>query len=442
METISKAIKRWSFEYWYLIVMVIYASKVTNDTSRMNYGLSGNPVPFLIPIVLTIILLYRNKVSFKNRQLSQLLGVSLLWIFLITIKYSAFETGFQSYNFFLIYAILIAYVHIKVYGKSFSTIYEDIMVRFSIISLVLWLFGYLLPGPAATFFHLFPSVEAITGGGNHLFYLYNWFDPAFSSGQGFVNIPRNSGCCFEPGYFASMLCIAVLCNCFRNGLKIKNKNFLILSVALLTTFSTTGYLVYLVILATFYIKSFSFASVLKICFIVVPLSIYVMNFDFVGEKILQKSNLKEENHRFHSAESYHAKQGNADFRSALDRIQSLYFESQNILEDPILGYSRDVSKSWFGQTFLSNYSLTGGLLKTIGQFGLILGMLWYALLFRSSKVLSNGSNFKRTYILAAVMLMISVSYGYFGTPIFMTFWLLGVFGKPKEVLFLQNERNR
>lgn len=434
MGTINKAIKRWSFEYWYLVVMVIYASKVTPETTKMNGGLSGNPLPFLIPILLTLILLYRNKISFKNNQLLQLLGVSFLWICLITIKYSAFNTGFQSYNFFLIYAILIAYVHIKVYGKSFCNIYEDIMVKFSIISLLLWLFGFLLPGPAASFFHLFPSVEAISGGGNHVFYLYNWFDPTISKSN-YVNIPRNSGCCFEPGYFASMLCIAVLCNCFRNGLKIKNKNFLILSVALLTTFSTTGYLVYFVILTTFYIKSFSFASVLKLCFIVVPLSIYVMNLDFMGEKILQKSNLKEENHRFHSAESYHAKQGDVEFHVSLDRIQSLYFESQNILNDPILGYSRDVSKSWFGQTFISNYSLTGGLLKVIGQFGLVFGLFLYVLLFRSSKSLSDESNLKRSYILVIVMMLISVSYGYFGTPIFMTFWLYGVFGKLNNIVF-------
>lgn len=430
------AIKRWTFEYWYMIVMVIYASHITTSTSRMNYGLSGDPIPFLIPIILTFILLKRNSISFGNRQLAILLSVTFVWIILITLKVGGLYLGFQSYNFFLIYAIIIAYIHIKVYGKSIVDVYEDIMVRFSIISLVFWLFGSILPNVASSFFQLFPEVKAVTGGGNHIFYIYNWFNPAFSSGTSYVNLTRNSGCCFEPGYFASMLCLAILCNVLRKGLNFKNKNFWILSFAILTTFSTTGYITYAVILTVYYINTVSFVSILKLIFIVAPLFYLCMNLNFMGDKIIEKGNLTEENHRFFEAEIYHARQGTADFHVSLDRIQSLYFEFQNIFKDPILGYSRDVSKSWFGRTFLSNYSLTGGLLKIIGQFGIIFGLFIYFILFNSSKVFGKEGKIKKNYILALTMMIISISYGYFGTPIFMTFWLYGAFGKIKNRLFV------
>ena len=49
-----------TFDYLYLFFMVVYMGQMTPETSRMVGSLSGEPVPFLIPIVLTIILLYRH----------------------------------------------------------------------------------------------------------------------------------------------------------------------------------------------------------------------------------------------------------------------------------------------------------------------------------------------------------------------------------------------
>lgn len=416
--------------------MVIYASKITLSTSRMNFGLSGNPIPLLFPIILTLVLIVRNNVSFKNHRLTKILGISLLWIIAITFKFNGFSTGFQSYNVFLIYCILIAYIHIKVYGTAFNDIYEDIMVKFATISLVLWLFGLIVPNIAASFFRLFPTVEASTGGGNHLFYLYNWFDPSLAPQSLYINIPRNSGCCFEPGYFASMLCLALLCNLSRNGLQWKNYNLRILTLALITTFSTTGYIIGIVLFSSYFVKRFSFSNIAKVSLVIIPLFILAFQLDFMGEKITQKSNLKIENEKFLEAESYYSQKSTAQFHVSLDRFQSLYFEFENIKKDPILGYSRDFSESWFGKTFISNYSLTGGLLKILGQFGLFFGIYWYFLLFKSSYFFSKNKSINRKYILAITMMLISISYGYFGTPIFMTFWMYGIFGLIKERIFI------
>lgn len=416
--------------------MVIYASKITIATSRMNFGLSGNPIPLLIPIILTLILIVRNNVSFKNQGLTKLLGVSLLWIIAITFKFSDFSTGFQSYNVFLIYGILIAYIHIQVYGNSFTDVYEDVMVKFAILSLILWTFELIVPNIAASFFRLFPTVEASTGGGNHLFYLYNWFDPSLAPQSSYISIPRNSGCCFEPGYFASMLCLALLCNLSQNGLQWKNKKIRILTLALITTFSTTGYIIGLVLFSSYYVKRFSFSNIVKASFVVIPLFLLAFQLDFMGEKITQKSNLKKENEKFLEAEAYHSRKGTTDFHVSLDRFQSLYFEFENVKKDPILGYSRDFSESWFGKTFMSNYSLTGGLLKMLGQFGVIFGLYWYILLFKSSSSFSKNRYINRKYTLAITMILISISYGYFGTPIFMTFWMYGIFGTIKERIFI------
>ena len=57
------------YEYLYLFVMVIYMAQMTSETGRMVGTLSGNPILFLITIVLTIILLIRNPISFLHRKL-------------------------------------------------------------------------------------------------------------------------------------------------------------------------------------------------------------------------------------------------------------------------------------------------------------------------------------------------------------------------------------
>ena len=57
------------YEYLYLFVMVIYMAQMTSETGKMVGTLSGNPILFLITIVLTIILLIRNPISFLHRKL-------------------------------------------------------------------------------------------------------------------------------------------------------------------------------------------------------------------------------------------------------------------------------------------------------------------------------------------------------------------------------------
>ena len=75
------------FEYFYLFVMVIYMAQMTTETGRMVGGISGNPIPLLIPIVLTIILLIRNPISFKDMKLWALIGILGAWTLAVCYKF-------------------------------------------------------------------------------------------------------------------------------------------------------------------------------------------------------------------------------------------------------------------------------------------------------------------------------------------------------------------
>ena len=78
------------FEYLYLFVMVIYMAQMVPETGRMVGGLSGNPIPFLIPIILTFILLFRHPISFNDKRLWSFVGVMLCWSFAVCYKFHDF----------------------------------------------------------------------------------------------------------------------------------------------------------------------------------------------------------------------------------------------------------------------------------------------------------------------------------------------------------------
>ncbi len=418
-------IKRWSFEYWYMIIMIIYMGQMTPETSRMVNTLSGNPIPFLIPILFTFFLIKRNPIKWDNPNLLKILIIFSVWSFAVIIKFADLSTQFFSYLFFIFYSLIISFIHIKVFKKNIFGLYEDIVVLFSKVSLFLWIVSILLPNLAINFFHLFPE----TAFGNNFIYIYNWMDP--EKGQYYGELARNAGFSWEPGRYAIILCLAIFINLLRNGIRFKlNNNIIYLLLSLITTQSTTGYMITILLYLIFYInKKKSPTTILKIIFIIVPIIIGIMQLDFMLEKIKDRADINSANESFLEIESYYSKNQDLEKHISLDRFQSIYFEWKNFLNDPILGYSTDFTKSLFAKTYISNYSLTGGVIKIFSQFGLFMGLFLYYLLFRSSSIISKQFKSNKSMTFAICIIASSISYPIFGIPIYTTFWLYNFFYK-------------
>lgn len=409
------------YEYLYLFVMVIYMAQMTSDTSRMVGGLSGNPVPFLIPIVLTLILLIRNPISFRNTKLWALIGIMGTWTIAICYKLHDFSTSNLSYYLFLFYAIFIAYIHIRVYGRDLFHIFEHIMVVFSVISLVFWTIAVLVPS-SSSFFHLFPE----TSYGNNVLYLFNWMDPA--KGQMTGSLIRNAGCSWEPGRFAIMLVPAILINLSREGISfIGNHKIIILLLALASTMSTTGYSITILIYAIYWLDGFNAKSILSFVFIALPLAYFIFSLDFMGEKIQDNVNYEGlSRERVHNI-NYNAKTKGDEYLGSMGRFESAYFEWINFQEEPLLGYGRNTDHSWFRQKISKNFVLTGGLVRIPSQYGIFVGLILYVILFYSSIKISRTFGYQRQIAFALALLLASVSYVILCIPIFTAFWLYGLF---------------
>lgn len=396
-------------------------AQMTPETGRMVGRLSGNPIPFLIPIVLTIILLIRNPISFNNIKLWVLNGVIAVWSVAVCYKYHDFSFENLSYYFFLFYAIVIAFIHVRVYGRELFPVYEHIMVFFSAISLCLW--GISVAFPAlGSFFHLFPE----TANGNNVLYLFNWTDP--TKIQVYESIIRNQGCSWEPGRFAIMLIPAILINLSREGITFRgNKNIGILLMALASTMSTTGYSIVMLIYGLFLLQEFNTKSVLTFLFIALPLSFFILSLDFMGEKIQDRAAFEGITRERIQKNQYYSKTQGEEYVGSLDRFESAYLEWMNFQREPLLGYGRNIEHSWFRQNVSKNFVLTGGLVKILSQYGVFVGFLIFILLFHSSVKISQASWFQQRYVFALALLASSISYILFTIPIFTAFWLYGLF---------------
>lgn len=410
------------FSIFYMFVMIIYMAQATPETGRMVAGLSGNPIPLLIPIILTFILCRKYAISFKDRNLYIVLTLYSIWAVCSLIKYGIYTTQELSYHFFMIYAIIIAYIHNKVFGYKIVPIYEKLMVLFCKIAIVGWLIAVLIP-MSASFFRLFPE----TVYGNSVFYLFTWMDPI--KGQVYSGIIRNAGCSWEPGRFAIMVALAIFCNLCYNGIKFKrNKNIWWLLLALITTQSTTGYFTVFTLYIIFLFDGFNLKSFSLLLFVVIPIAFALAQLDFMTEKITTK--IKEANNVSRLEESFSwstTQYEDGEYLGSIDRLDAMVLEWMNFVNDPILGYSRNIEHSYFRTNISNNFILANGLVKILSMYGLFLGSIFFYILIQSSIRITNCCCYKRSFALFILFILSTISYQILSIPVFTSFWFYGVF---------------
>ena len=378
---------------------------------------TGNIISFLIPPVLTMILILKYKISFKSTALTAVLCVVSVWFFAQYIKYGDLNI---SLTFYLYYGIIIAFIHIRIYGRNIIYLYEDIVSHLSFISIIGWIIQIISPKIIHTLM-LFPS-NAGTIAGSCLLY---------SEGRDYETslfFFRNAGFSWEPGMFASLVIVALFFNGIINNFSIKNNNKLyVLFIALITTQSTTGYGTLLFISCLIFLYNYKDKYKVLILIVMIPMAICIYSLPFMGNKIedLWVDNIEETKDRIDNAQNYY------DELRALTRFEALAMETYNIQNDPILGYGRDSANSYIEKNLELSVGLPNGLLKVFAKYGCILGLFFYACLFNYSKWLSKEFKYKGKFLFFIVYCMISVSYSFIEVPIFMTFWLMPILIKRK-----------
>ena len=411
------------YEYIYFFLMVIYMAYMVPETRVMTGGITTRPVAFAIPVFLTVILLLRNRVKF-GKNFYFLLILLLVWsVIQIEVK-KQYQLKELANYFYIIYAYILAYIHFSIYKKKMFVLYEDIMVIFAKISLVIWLFTTVAPNVALQVARLFPQ----TPHGYNFLFLINWIDP--NSLQVTYGMIRNSGCAWEPGRFAIMLCLAILVNLYDRGVVFrKNKNVIWLLVALLTTMSTTGYVLCVILYLYFYVKRLNLQYVLGALIVIVPVIYFGLQLEFIGEKLQDRLNVKEDvDHIEMSWQWTEQHNENEDgVAYSMDRFPSMYFEFQNFMHDPIIGYGANVEYSYFYKNYTTALGFCGGLAQIFGKYGIILGLIFFFILYKSSIVISRDFESRKTLGFFIYAFISMISYPLIWQALYTAFWFYGYY---------------
>lgn len=399
---------------FFVLVFGCGSSLVVNFDPRIN------PVGFLLYMLCIIYLLSKPNKSYysKSTIATTFWFVLAVWLFTHLIF---LDSGFpiMPYFFFVLH-ILTGILLLKKYHKDIIVYYEKAMVFIAAISIIGWAIqssggsSLLLKSPIL--------LENSAGTSDYSLILYT----LAGESQGiYGGIVRNCGCAWEPGLFSVMVNIAILFNIFQNKKIIFNKRLILLLIALITTFSTTGYVMGIVIFAGYYLfgRKISIAKrAIYIALISVGV-VYIYNLPFMSEKINDDADTESFSTEVASY-VYFEKEGSS---YTTRRFEGITLDFINFKDKPILGYGILRENSYIYNNISPAIITSNGITKPFAMFGIILGVLLFSIMYKSIVKLSNEFLFAPSYLLFIVIILGSVSYIFDSTPIMRAIQLYALY---------------
>lgn len=290
-----------------------------------TYGMFGNWAYLLFPIVLFTYINRGYKVN--GKMILVVVAFAILFI-LQALMWNGPITSIIQPTLQIFTLILFA----RIIYPNFNNIFTNIIYFFATTSLVIWCIS-MVPAGYNFMFSLSQSLPQygleklweVTDLGESMYtcYLFSYsaLDSGFTASTGIV---RNYGPFWEPGRFTIFLTIALMIRLYNNP-KFDRKNIILL-LADITTFSTTGYIA-LAILFIGYVaiqKKNIGTKAIQILFIVACI-VLISKLDFMSEKIIDQMNDLQNTHSRFGAMAYHFLQ---------------------ISQSPIIGYGSHLNKAF------------------------------------------------------------------------------------------------
>jgi hypothetical protein len=404
----------------YLFVVILY--------SGMAIPFFRNQEGLILLWLLGLFIFFRPSKSISKNLLIAL-GVWTTYFIINTIIIKSFHPFFYGTY---VAKIMIAYWLIS-YHKTYIFIkFENIIFKLTVLSLIIYsiqliapVFVYQLMKLISLSDDLFSNIPYASNG------LYTFHQRSLAE-----TFPRNSGFTWEPGPFASYIGLAIFFNIIRNGNTFKDKKrLLIFLIVLITTQSTTGFILLFAILL-WYAWAHYKNKILR--FVTIPITIIgvillFLNVPFLQQKILldSKQNIEEVmSHAEVTGKSYNP-----------GRFASLQLRWEDLKRYPIAGFGGNSSLQ-YGYIGEENVvSAVSGLGNIIGRYGLIGSIIVLILILRAGKLISNIFIYKGWFIFPSLIFIIGYSFGIIETPIIVTFWLIPVFLKKNKILKSKSYEN-
>lgn len=396
-------------DYLYVFVLVLYGANATLFTRGY-----GNVLYFAtyIPLLFATIIGAKHRITL-NENFGKSIAVFMVYYLLASIFNRYFSGGFISY---WLITLIISYITCKSFGKKYFVLFEHVVVLLSIISLVLW--GAYLVAPDAVMgfckqirfsgWYEDSKIDVVN------IIIFSLLDNVGSITDSYFLFYRNSGFSFEPGAYACIVCFAIACNIIRNnGIKVSgNFPLLILLLSLFSTESTTGGFTLILIFILWFLSNYkSKKSILYI--ILVPLSIWIINLEFVGDKFLDE---------FESSQGISYSTG--AFSGGTGRVMSFWLFLEEFKARPLFGLAGDPHTLLMARN--SDASLHSGIGFLLSQFGAIMSLVFLYLCILSRKIIDYVTG-NKSLVLFGALIGSMLSFSMWTYPAFFIFVIFGFF---------------
>ena len=355
----------------------------------------GGDIPVLGAFGLTFLIFLLRKEGF-HRGYFFMLFAFLVLVCLQSIRFDNFPTNTYIGLFV---KISLGYLVVALTKKKFTHYYVDIIYYLSIISFFIFI-PIFISQSFGNMFHSIGMSSPFTGGGERSLIVYHL---NLDRPEGMY---RNCGAFWEPAAHGGFLMVALMFNLINTNSLI-NKKSLVLIITLITTFSTSVF----VLLALLIFSYFFFNQKLIIKLITVPIVaigfIYAFtSIPFLGEKIeneVEKGNLSEEvKERGHISHT---------------RLSSGLADIEDLKENPFIG------RGLFELTFYDPTDVMArhnGLTKHLAQFGIIGFLIYFTSVFLSYRKLIMFSDINQYMVWPFIILMLTmgIAEAYFDKPFF------------------------
>jgi hypothetical protein len=404
-----------SFFYDFIILILIF------NISQASV-LNSRFVPFALGVILIVINFFKNKKY--NRSFITLtaiwLGINLLAAVLLTGNIPILRIIIDTVNL-----LFLPYLLLSLIGMRFWKRFESIVYLLTLISLPLYALNIIF----LDFFNsLWPFFRAITSESFGEIYPY-WtsFFYVNAIGDPSNTLMRSSGFMWEPGGFAMIIIWAIIYNLRNNGNKF-DKKIIVYIIALITTFSTAGYLAIIFIVMSVYLKRLTLPNLIVISVLMVFYFTYVYKLGFMSEKINSYIVGYQDNELIYDKEGGYIK---------VNRLRGAYYDFQETLKFPI-GYGV-INKSDISATKVIIYG-TNGLGSLLVMWGFPIFIYLMVLIRRYINVIGPD----KIKLIPSNLLLTSLLIIFFSNPIshnvliYLIFFTPLVMGKIKPTAYNSN----
>lgn len=398
-----------TFKFIYLFILVLFAGMSTVFARSLgDIRTIGNGFMLL----LTVILIFKYHIKFKKNYV---LSISIFSLYaVITFIANGVISPFW-WSQWLIW-LTIAYCVCYSFGWKLFASYETILTFLCIISLPLWLIYILFPDALRIVMKTIEFSKPFSEDGNvGINILFYTIPPTNNIENDYIIFPRNCGFAWEPGAFSCLINLALFCNIFRTNIRFKhNTSLWIFIVALITTQSTTGFIIFIMLLLSWLLLKHS----LWYTIILIPVVVVLFNLPFVKDKFLEEYN---------TVQYVDVSSLGTNRSYALGRLSSFQLDLEEFSRHPILGLGGYEKGRYLNKMGYDNIATISGVGKLLSKFGIIMSIVFFYLLIKSAMLISKLYNNNRGYLLFIVILGSMISYDLWTTPILISFWIFGYF---------------